>query len=170
MNLVKRYQLDTEVKTGANQYVGNMETPAYRLTQESDATFFKKVRIRNDKFISVNSGITRIVLAIGKWVIKFPKLSNGHMHFLFGCFANYSERSYCKNMVTMEDRALYNLVAPSIFCSWFGLFQIQKRCIVNTEELSQSVLDRFKNVHGMDTKPNNFGYIDGRLVCLDYPM
>lgn len=122
------------------------------------------------KFININWGITRIVFLIGKYAIKIPNLKNGHLHFLYGCFANYSERNYCKLMKNVENNKYYNLVAPSLFCSWFGLIQIQIRCIVNENELTDEELLYFENVRDGETKPNNFGFLNGRLVCLDYPM
>lgn len=117
----------------------------------------------------MNKGITRIVFYIGNYAIKIAHPFNNHCHFLYGCYANNNERRYCRMVKGVENNKFYNLVAPSLYCSLFGVFQIQRRCIVNTVELTKSELRKFKDLHGGDTKPNNFGFLDGKLVCLDYP-
>ena len=118
----------------------------------------------------ITSGVTRVVILLGNYAIKIPNFLFKHRHFLYGCYANYSERNYCKvfKPINEEMKELYDKVAPSLFCSWFGLIQIQRRCIVNTVELTDEQLEYFKDINDNDTKPNNFGYYKGKLVCLDY--
>lgn len=115
----------------------------------------------------MNKGVTRIVFKIGKYVIKFPNHSYNHLNFLNGCYSNWSERNYCKQFKNMSE--FYNKVSPSIFCFPFGLFQIQKYCKPLNRQITDEELLFFENVRGGETKPENFGTYQGRIVCLDYP-
>lgn len=118
--------------------------------------------------MKIKHGTNRIVILVGGIAIKVPHLFNGHYNFLIGCEANYGERRYCKMMLGVYNNRFYDLVAPSMFCSWFGLIQIQRRCVVNTVPLSNKKLAKFDNVRNGETKAQNFGYYKGKLVCLDY--
>lgn len=115
-------------------------------------------------------GITRIVLIFDSFVIKIPNFTHSMLHFLDGCHANWSERSYCrlhKNAV-YEDN-MYEYVAPSFWCSWFGLIQIMAKCEINDEHLSAEQQAFYEPLCKTDIKKQNFGFYKGRLVCLDYP-
>ena len=70
-------------------------------------------------------------------------------------------------MKNIDDNKFYNLVAPSIFCSWFGLIQIQKRCTELDRNLTDEEKRHFMSVC-QDIKKENFGHYKNRLVCLDY--
>ena len=109
-------------------------------------------------------GTTRIVFLIGRYAIKLSNHGYCHQHFLQGCYANWAERNYCK---MFKDLPIGDMVAPSIFCSWFGLFQIQKRCEPLNRDLTAKEEKMFKDVC-TDIKAENFGIYEGRLVCLDY--
>lgn len=62
-----------------------------------------------------------------------------------------------------------DLVVPSIFCSWFGLIQVQRKvdCLLN-RPLTDDEKIKFADVCKEDFKPENFGIWEGRVVCLDY--
>lgn len=113
-------------------------------------------------------GITRIVILIGNFAIKFPNVRNGQLNFLTGCLSNYRERLYCKTFKGVLNNYYYSLVAPSIYCSIFGLVQIQKRCIPLNRELSGDEIDKFREISRGDLKPENFGIFKNKVVCLDY--
>lgn len=113
----------------------------------------------------MRKGVTRVVFVFKKFVIKIPNFNYCHSHFLQGCYANWSERQYCKIFKNHKD---YNLVAPSYFCSWFGLIQIQAKCKPLLRDLSNKEIDKFKFVCKGDIKKENFGWYKGKLVCLDY--
>jgi len=114
-------------------------------------------------------GATRLVLKIGEFVIKFPNFTYSHLNFLNGCHANWSERNFCKVFKNYDNGRLYNKVAPSLFCSIFGLIQVQKYCKPLGRELTDNEVEYFKNVQDFDLKSTNFGIYKGRVVCLDYP-
>lgn len=111
-------------------------------------------------------GITRIVFIFKNFVIKIPNFRYKHNHFLQGCYANWSEREYTKNFKCLPQ--FYNLIAPSYFCSWFGLIQIQAKCQPKLEDLTEEEKLIYINLCGTDNKKENFGWYKKRLVCLDY--
>ena len=114
----------------------------------------------------VLKGVTRIVLVFDKFVVKIPNFLTQHNHFLLGCYANWSERKYCRMFKNMPK--YYDLVSPSYFCSWFGLIQIQARCEELDRDLTKQEIKKFKSVCNYDIKKENFGYYNNKLVCLDY--
>lgn len=111
------------------------------------------------------NGVTRIVFVFDKFVIKIPNFRYCHQHFLQGCYANWSERSYCK---TTKGNKSYNLVCPTYFCSWFGLIQIQAKCIELDRKLTRAERKLYVDSCFGDIKKENFGYYKNRLVILDY--
>lgn len=121
--------------------------------------------------MKIRSGVTRNVLVLGKYVIKFPTFRS-HNLFLNGCYSNHSERNFCKLWCNYEGDDdypnLYLLVAPTKWCSWFGLIQIQERVDIIDRDLEQFEIDMFSPVC-TDIKCVNFGIYKGRLVCVDYP-
>lgn len=115
----------------------------------------------------VSYGVTRCVLLTSRYAIKFVRMRN-MLHFLQGCYANWSERHLCRQFKTMKGHPLCDMVAPSLWCSYFGLVQIQVRVEVCTTMLSNAELIRLERVRNGETKHTNFGYYQGRIVCLDY--
>ena len=115
-------------------------------------------------------GVTRIVLLIGNYAIKIPNFTCQHNHFLQGCYANWSERQLSINAKLFPDEdKLQGKFAPSYFCSWFGLIQIQARCEPCKNDLSDAQIKEYEPLCGTDFKKENFGYYNNKLVCLDYP-
>jgi len=112
----------------------------------------------------VRKGVTRLVFLIGNYAIKIPNFTVQHSHFLQGCYANWSERMYTKMFKNLPE---IDRVAPTYFCSWFGLISIQQRVTELTRHLSEEEIDYFKH-QTTDIKSANFGYFQGRLVCVDY--
>lgn len=121
--------------------------------------------------MKIQYGCSRFVLLIGKYAVKLPQLSYTHQSFLTGCKDNWTERLLYKlwkdpnNLVHSKHKSL----APSIFCSWFGLIQIQKRVIPLDRELTRKERKYFRPICGRDNKKENFGIYQERLVCVDYP-
>lgn len=114
-------------------------------------------------------GITRIVFVFKTIVVKIPKFTYSMQHFLQGCCANWSERKYCKDFKNADyDENMYDWVAPSYWCSWFGLIQLMVKCEPNLHDLTFDEVEFYKPLSVPDTKRQNFGFYKGRLVCLDY--
>ena len=119
--------------------------------------------------MKIKLGITRIVFIIGNYAFKIPNFKYSHHHFLQGCYANWSERKYYKNFINADyESNLVKHVAPSYFCLWFGLFQIQARCEPLLFELSENEKEFYSPLCGTDNKKENFGMYKNKIVCLDY--
>lgn len=112
------------------------------------------------------NGVTRLVFVFHRFVVKIPNFTCQHDHFLNGCSASWRERKYWKQWRNTE---MGNRLCPTIFCSWFGLIQIQKRAAIlpNDRFLSEEELRPFGDF-ATDIKPSNFGHYNGRLVIVDY--
>jgi hypothetical protein len=113
------------------------------------------------------NGAYRITILIGNYAIKIANFLHSQKAFVYGCYCNISERAYC--ITYNEYQNHYEKVAPSLFCSWLGIFQIQKRCEVLNRDLTLEEIEEYKYLHNGDIKKENFGYYEGELVCLDYP-
>lgn len=111
------------------------------------------------------NGVTRIVILIGDYAIKIPNFTYCHQHFLNGGYANWLERCYTKRFKCIDE--YYSKISPTIFCSWFGLIAIQKRVKELNRHLTKEEVKYFKN-QTADIKEQNFGYLNGKLVCIDY--
>lgn len=109
----------------------------------------------------MRKGITRVVFPVGRWVIKFPRLGVGQINFLLGCLGNLRERQKTKWGIWGD------LISPCIWCSWGGLIGIQKKVDVLTVPLSDRKYEKFK-ILTSERKPGNFGYLEGKIVCIDY--
>lgn len=118
----------------------------------------------------MKKGVTRVVFELGRYVIKIPRIDNNHLNFLQGCLANWRERNYCKMFKDLPE--FYNKVAPSFFCSWFGLFQIQGRCETRPPEPTlkdlENKLELLSSSNNWDKKVENIGYYKDHWVWLDY--
>ena len=112
----------------------------------------------------INKGVTRLVILIGNYAIKIPNFTCQHSHFLQGCYANWSERQYTKMFRNLPE---IKKVAPTYFCSWFGLVSVQARVIELNRHLTNEEREYFKHQTD-DIKSANFGFLNGNLVCIDY--
>lgn len=115
------------------------------------------------------NGCTRIVILIYKYAFKIPNFTYSMDHFLKGCCANWKERNYYKQFNKCDYKGnMVGYVAPSYFCSFFGLIQIQERCKPLGRDLTESEKEFYKTLCGTDSKKENFGVINGKIVCIDY--
>lgn len=119
--------------------------------------------------MNIQEGVTRIVFAVGRYVVKIPNFKVQYNHFLLGCTANWTERMMWKRYRDCAFMPHKDLVVPSSFCLWFGLIQVQHRAKVrsNDDHLSVEECELFKKVT-TDIKASNFGTYKGRMVCIDY--
>lgn len=116
--------------------------------------------------MTIKKGINRIVFVFKTFVIKIPR-HYSHYHFLQGCYANWAERNFCKENKNNFEK-LYR-VTPSIYCSIFGLCQIQLRATQPLKyALNKRQKEKFRLICGGDYKKSNFGYYRGQIVCVDY--
>lgn len=119
-------------------------------------------------------GVTRLVFKFKKYVVKIPNFTYEHSHFLQGCYANWSERKLTKNIKGCEGCIPSELLCPTLWCSWFGLIAIQPRVKPMDRDLTDEELSLYNGGNKEwfitnDIKKENFGYLNGKIVCVDYP-
>lgn len=118
--------------------------------------------------MTIKKGVTRIVFVFKKFVIKIPNFTYSHGNFLSGCSANWDERKYTKAFYKCKDCNWNNKVAPTYYSSWFGLLNIQPRVKILNRDLTEEEIIYFKESNIEDLKSENFGYLNNKLVCIDY--
>jgi len=115
--------------------------------------------------IKIKNGSTRIVFIFDNFVIKIPNFLYSHNNFLLGCIANWKERKFTKDFKCLPN--YYNKISPSLFCSYFGLLQIMKKCEPLNRDITDKEILYFKDIT-IETKSSNFGILKDKIVCLDY--
>ncbi|EDQ2390356.1 hypothetical protein RU50_001275 [Salmonella enterica subsp. enterica] len=116
------------------------------------------------------NGVTRTVILVGRYAVKFPAFHYGYAMFIEGIRANLNEGRF----VGFDSRAP---IARTFYSNKFGLLNIQERVrsvrhtgffrLALCEMCKKS--DFFKEDFLMDDpKPENFGYSSTGLVKLDY--
>lgn len=133
----------------------------------------------------VKTGVTRWVLLTKKYAIKFPSLYS-YRHFLQGILGNEQECFWYRNFKWTKK------LCPVLWKSW-GYFVIimPKVRVMTDEEATQewgwkyersatlecfeTPLDKFLKIEeGEDSifpaekKSDSFGWLDGRIVIIDY--
>lgn len=119
--------------------------------------------------IQIKRGVTRTVVLVNKYAIKFPTLQSYKL-FLNGLLANLQEK---------EFNGSHPDLAPIIFSLPFGFCNIMVRADeLNVKDLSESefrdfLLDKYKNdplkeFMLSDAKSTNWGTLKGKLVKIDY--
>lgn len=132
-------------------------------------------------------GITRTVFIFKSFVIKVPNGRYSWSHFLQGLIANIKEgQSWRYNKHRPE---IQELMCPVIWTSWGGWILIMKRADVEgycdyirslprIEDMSHSGIMKhnteiyskwINNGFGGDDKADNYGFLNGKLVKVDYP-
>lgn len=114
--------------------------------------------------VAVRRGITRTVVLIDRWAIKFPSLrshGDGLRGLLWsvtrGIQANLSEQDWSGSPGTCP-----------VLWSLAGLVSVYPRCAPVFRELSDAEYESTGFLGPQDRKPHNLGYLDGRLVWIDY--
>lgn len=131
--------------------------------------------------IVIRHGVTRTVLLTRRYAIKLPSLrpyGDGVAGLLWsicrGILANQSEAVWW-NMAEPKMRAY---LCP-VLRSWLGgIINVYPRCEpyeVDGATAEKMFTREFSPVellypHPGDNKPDNYGWLDGRVVCLDYDM
>ncbi|GAA4439343.1 hypothetical protein [Phytohabitans houttuyneae] len=120
----------------------------------------------------VRHGITRTVILTRRYAIKVPSLRGGStggvrgrlQAFAWGVLANQAEYQW------HEYEPWAGKVAP-VLRSWlWGLVQVYPRCVALTErEWGTLQFPRLDPDPG-DHKPDNYGWLGGRIVRIDYDM
>lgn len=115
--------------------------------------------------ISINrQGATRVVILTARYAIKVPSFYSWKM-FLLGLLGNMQERSFSK----MNDQRLCPVLfsVPGGFCN-----VMPKADVMAPEEFIEFDYDGYVNGdHApipVERKWNSFGWLDGRVVAIDY--
>ena len=113
-------------------------------------------------------GVTRVVVLVGSFAIKFPRWTMGTMWFTRGQCHNLKERDFWRSYPAPAREHL----CPCYFCLPFGLFSIMRRAAHLPDDDPNGTdyhnLLTAKGYRGFDSKTDNLGMIDGQLVILDY--
>lgn len=112
-------------------------------------------------------GVTRKVLLIGNWAIKVPNFDEWRT-LLLGLLANMQEKTFS----AMGEPDL----CPVLFSLPGGWMIVMRRARVLTDEEfalweewdRRAWLDRGDWLIPAELKSDSFGYLDGRLVVVDY--
>lgn len=112
-------------------------------------------------------GTTRTVLLLGRYALKFPAMVEWRL-FLLGLLANMQERTF--------SRTGWPELCPVLFSLPGGWMVIMQRARVLTDEEwlkldSQEVHDFINKqdyIVPVELKSDSFGWLNGKLVAVDY--
>lgn len=110
------------------------------------------------------SGITREVFIIGNYAIKVPSMRSWK-GFLWGLLANMQEKVWWND----KDKRL----CPVLFSLPGGFLAVMPKVTVMTDdEFDGFDYESFIHLHPYDipveSKSDSFGYLDGKVVAIDY--
>ena len=110
------------------------------------------------------TGCTRHVLLVGPWAIKVPALWSWKL-FLCGLLANMQERQF--------SACGWSELCPVTFSIPGGWMLVMQRATVMTEAEFvnfdvKAFCERKDGVVPAEHKASSFGWLDGRVVALDY--
>ena len=110
-------------------------------------------------------GVTRAVLLVGPWAIKFPTVIYGWRLFLLGLLANMQERQF--------SRTGWPELCPVLWSLPGGWLVIMRRAKEMTALEFERIdlekwVDRGEYVVPAEIKQDSFGWLDGKLVAVDY--
>lgn len=136
--------------------------------------------------MKTDSGCTRIVFIFKTFVVKIPNFRYSWDHFLKGILGNINESRTWKWNSGKYESGKSHLLCPVIWCSWGGWVLIMKRAdtesyerwvrslppISNTEDCVESNKMFYSQWItaglGGDDKADNYGYLNGQIVKIDY--
>lgn len=112
------------------------------------------------------SGCTREVLLVGRWAIKIPQFRYEYRHFLQGLLANMQERHWWRNFPQPE-------LCPVLWGIPGGWLIVMRRADPMTRQQLDEIdlkawCDKGDWKVPAEPKMDSFGWIDGKLVAVDY--
>jgi hypothetical protein len=111
--------------------------------------------------------MTRMVVCIGPYAIKLPRVSWGVYYFVKGWLDNLTEARISDQFKNTPKWS--ELVCP-VRRSLCGLILIMDRASPITKDRYKTInkqLEAYKDITS-DLKPDNFGELNGRIVLVDY--
>lgn len=119
-----------------------------------------------------NKGVTRTVFCFKNFVVKVPCIHKGWCNFLRGLVGNINEGQTWRWNSGAFEKGTSHLLCPVLLTSWGGWFLVMKRAKTLTnnewELLSDVDCSEHKKHFGGDDSVRNYGYLDSRLVKIDY--
>lgn len=117
-----------------------------------------------NNFITIHYGSTRHVILVGEWAIKIPVIVEWRL-FLHGLLANMQENKFSKFG--------WPELCPVLWAIPGGFLLIMRRARVLTDcefiKLDMVAwVDRGDYVISAEIKSDSFGYLNGKLVAIDY--
>lgn len=110
----------------------------------------------------IRRGLSRMVLLIGAYAIKFPNPCNGDGMFVHGMLGNVLERS------RWNQSRHHPALAQVIYCCPLGLFSIMRRYDdSDTSPLTPAEFATLPFIN-IDTNRENFARTPHGIVVLDY--
>jgi hypothetical protein len=109
-------------------------------------------------------GVTRTVFLVGRWAVKVPRLSS-HDDGVGGVFW-----SLCRGLLAnlSERRHSHTSGVCPVLWSLAGVVNVYPRCLPVEHEPTEQEYTDTGYFGPADKKQANVGYLDGRLVFLDY--
>lgn len=134
-----------------------MITDVQRLTDT-----IAQMKINNIRLI--RKGCYRSVILIGKYAIKIPTFTEWRL-FLHGLLSNIKEKKLWKYTHDIQ-------LCPVLWSCPGGFLNIAERVIEVTrdewQEIPREYLLKISMGFPVEQKPESFGWMNGRLVILDY--
>lgn len=116
-------------------------------------------------------GVTRIVFVFKNVVVKIPNFTCQWSHFLKGIIGNIEEGRTWRWNSGKYEKGTSHLLCPVLYTSAGGWFLVMKRAkTLSFEEwdlIDPDCSEHRKYFAGDDTC-SNYGFLDGRLVKIDY--
>jgi len=111
------------------------------------------------------TGATRVVILTRKHAIKLPNFLNGWKLFLHGLLANMQERQF--------STTGWPELCPVVFSTPGGWLVVMRRARpMSIEEFHgfdvEGFCDQSEYRVPAESKASSFGYLEGRIVALDY--
>jgi len=130
------------------------------------------------------TGVSRIVLEFKNFVIKIPNFTYSWYHFIWGICSNIEENQCWKWNSGKYEKGKSHLLCPVKWCSYGGWILIMQKANIKRHEIEvrnlplstippeEETIIRYKEWieagFGGDDKCDNYGYIEDRLVKIDY--
>lgn len=115
-------------------------------------------------------GVTRIVVEFNSVVIKIPNFTYSWNHFLKGLIGNMEEGKTWKWNSGKYEKGFSYLLCPVLWFSWGGWILIMRKVDETVNENNYHIWnceEHKKHFKGDDTA-GNYGFLNGKLVKLDY--
>lgn len=108
-------------------------------------------------------GVTRNVFLVGRYAIKLPAISSWRL-FLQGLLCNMQEAEFS----TMK----WDTMCPVLLSSSLGFVVVMQRVETLTFEEAEREMETMKAIREtgvpVELKPDSFGWLNGRIVAIDY--